>query len=57
MANKVTLKVQKRDNSGKGAARATRRAGLIPAVIYGNKQEPELIAISPKELEKQMQMT
>ncbi len=56
MANKVTLKVQKRDNSGKGAARATRRAGLIPAVIYGNKQEPELIAITPKDLEKQMQI-
>ena len=56
MTNKVTLKVQKRDNSGKGAARATRRAGLIPAVIYGNKQEPELIAITPKDLEKQMQI-
>ena len=54
MSNKVLFKVQKRDNSGKGAARATRRAGLIPAVIYGNKQEPELIAISPKELKKQM---
>ncbi len=56
MANKVTLKVQKRDNSGKGAARATRRAGLIPAVIYGNKQEPELISIEPKDLIKQMQI-
>lgn len=55
MANKVTLKVQKRDNSGKGAARATRRAGLIPAVIYGNKQEAELISIEPKVLLKQMQ--
>ena len=56
MANKVTLKVQKRDNSGKGAARATRRAGLIPAVIYGNKQEPELISIEPRDLIKQMQI-
>lgn len=53
--NKVTLKVQIRENSGKGAARATRRADLIPAVIYGNKQDPELIAVSPKELLKQMQ--
>ena len=56
MSNKVTFKVQKRDNSGKGAARATRRAGLIPAVIYGNKQEPELIAVDPKDLQKQMQI-
>ncbi|MDE6224148.1 MAG: 50S ribosomal protein L25/general stress protein Ctc, partial [Alphaproteobacteria bacterium] len=44
-----------RENSGKGAARATRRAGLIPAVIYGNKQDPELISITPKDLIKQMQ--
>ena len=55
MVNKVTLKVQPRENSGKGAARATRRAGLVPAVIYGNKQEPELVAIEPKDLIKQMQ--
>ncbi len=56
MTNKVVLKVQARQNSGKGAARATRRAGLIPAVIYGNKQEPELISITPKDLIKQMQI-
>lgn len=55
MVNKVTLKVKARENSGKGAARATRRAGLVPAVVYGNKQEPELIAIEPKDLLKQMQ--
>ncbi len=55
MSDKVLFKVQKRELSGKGAARATRRNGLVPAVIYGNKQEPELIAITPKELIKQMQ--
>lgn len=55
MANKVVLNVKARENSGKGAARATRRAGLIPAVIYGNKQDPELISITPKDLIKQMQ--
>lgn len=56
MANKVVLNVKARENSGKGAARATRRAGLIPAVIYGNKQDPELIAVTPKDLIKQMQI-
>ena len=55
MANKVVLNVKARENSGKGAARATRRAVLIPAVIYGNKQDPELISITPKDLIKQMQ--
>ena len=56
MANKVVLNVKARENSGKGAARATRRSGLIPAVIYGNKQDPELIAVTPKDLIKQMQI-
>ncbi|MGN0929468.1 MAG: 50S ribosomal protein L25/general stress protein Ctc [Alphaproteobacteria bacterium] len=55
MSNKVVLNVKSRENSGKGAARATRRAGLIPAVIYGNKQDPELISITPKDLLKQME--
>lgn len=55
MTNKVVLNVKPRQTSGKGAARATRRAGLIPAVIYGNKQDPELISITPKDLLKQMQ--
>jgi len=35
-----------RPRAGKGAARAVRREGNIPAVIYGDKKEPETIAIS-----------
>ena len=35
----VRLEAQKRDASGKGAARALRRAGHIPAVLYGRKNE------------------
>lgn len=54
MENKVTLLVGKRDKGGKGAARAVRKNGLIPAVIYGNKQEPEMITVEPKLLIKQM---
>ena len=56
MSNKVSFKVFKREKSGKGSARAVRRDGLIPAVIYGNKQEPELISIEPKLLLKQMEI-
>jgi len=50
MARVVELKAAARDRVGKGAARATRRAGLVPAVIYGDKQPPEPIAIERKEL-------
>ena len=39
-----------RTKAGKGAARAIRRAGGIPAVLYGEKKEPLLLEISPREL-------
>jgi large subunit ribosomal protein L25 len=39
-----------RPRAGKGAARATRREGKVPAVIYGDKKEPETIAVDFNEL-------
>jgi large subunit ribosomal protein L25 len=48
MANVVTIEAEVRARSGKGAARATRRAGKVPAVIYGGKQEPNLISLDPR---------
>ena len=48
MANVVTIEAEVRARSGKGAARATRRAGKLPGVIYGGKQEPNLIALDPR---------
>ncbi len=48
MANFVTIEAEARARAGKGAARATRRAGRVPAVIYGAKQEPTLISLEPK---------
>lgn len=50
MTDITTLPAQARDRSGKGPARATRRAGLVPGVIYGGKQAPVLIAIEPRHL-------
>lgn len=49
-----TLPAQSRDRAGKGAARATRRSGLVPGVIYGAKQAPTLIALEPKHLIAEM---
>jgi large subunit ribosomal protein L25 len=43
------LKASARDRVGKGAARELRRQGLIPAVIYGEKQSPVSIALSYKD--------
>jgi large subunit ribosomal protein L25 len=48
MANFELIEAELRSRAGKGVARATRRAGLVPAVIYGAKQEPSLIALDPR---------
>ncbi|WP_028879564.1 50S ribosomal protein L25/general stress protein Ctc [Terasakiella pusilla] len=48
------LTAQKRETAGKGAARAIRREGQVPAVIYGDKKDPVSISINPKELWKQL---
>ncbi len=49
MAQAAELKAQARDRVGKGAARELRRQGLIPAVIYGDKQPPVGVSISYKD--------
>ena len=48
MANLVTIEAEGRARAGKGAARATRRAGKVPAVIYGAHRTPDLIALDPR---------
>lgn len=50
MAESSALTVQGRDRAGKGAARATRRQGLVPGVIYGDKKDSVLIAMEPRDL-------
>lgn len=50
MAQVYTLNVELRDKAGKGSARAARRDGLIPAVIYGAKKAPVMVTIKQNEL-------
>ena len=45
-----SLSAELRERAGKGAARAVRRAGRVPGVVYGAKQTPVLISLDPKEL-------
>jgi large subunit ribosomal protein L25 len=44
------LKAELRERVGKGSSRELRRKGLVPAVIYGDKQAPISIALPVKEL-------
>ena len=46
------LKTTQRNTFGKGSARALRRQGLIPAVLYGPKRESVPLTISPLDLDK-----
>lgn len=52
MSEISTLGASARDRAGKGSARAARREGLVPAVIYGDKQDPISINLTLRELEK-----
>jgi len=52
MAEISTIHAEARERAGKGAARATRRSGRVPAVIYGDKKDPVTISIDPNELNK-----
>ena len=54
MADIISLAAVPRERAGKGAARATRRAGRIPAVIYGNKETPSMVSIHPIDLMHQI---
>ena len=54
MASFTTIQAEARELAGKGAARATRRAGKVPAVIYGAKQTPTLIALDPREVMREL---
>ncbi len=52
MSDQLTLSAEPRERAGKGASRALRREGRVPAVIYGNNQEPETIHLEEKALIK-----
>ena len=48
----ATLSAQPRARAGKGAARATRRSGRVPGIIYGGDQEPVLVSLEPRQLSR-----
>lgn len=49
---RISLNAQKRETKTKGELRQLRLSGLIPAVLYGKKQEPITLVVSEKELER-----
>ena len=54
MAQMTALAAEVREGTGTGVARQIRRAGRIPCIIYGNKEDSVLISINPLDLQKQL---
>ena len=52
MSDQLTLSAEARERAGKGASRALRNQGRVPAVVYGDKQEPLSIHVEEKALVK-----
>jgi large subunit ribosomal protein L25 len=50
MSDTLNLSAETREGVGKGASRVLRREGRVPAVIYGNKEEPLAIHVEAKLL-------
>jgi len=48
----ITVTAEVRTSRGKNEARRTRKAGRIPAVVYGAFQDPVAVAIDPKEISR-----
>lgn len=46
----TSLTAETRGRVGKGAARAIRRAGRVPAVIYGDGKDPVAVSLEPREV-------
>jgi len=56
MSDALNLPAELRERAGKGASRALRREGRVPAVIYGGKEEPITIHLEEKEVVRQLML-
>lgn len=54
MSTVTQLVVEPRAQGGKGQSRDLRRMGKIPAIIYGGTQAPQMCAIDPAQLRKEL---
>jgi large subunit ribosomal protein L25 len=55
MSISFEVQAETRDDMGKGASRRLRRAGLLPAIIYGAHKEPTMITLGHNELIKNLE--
>jgi large subunit ribosomal protein L25 len=53
MSKSIQIKAEQKTNTGKGVARAIRREGKVPAIIYGGKNNPLMVSLSTNEFLKE----
>jgi len=56
MAEEAIFPAKARERAGKGAARAVRREGLVPGVVYGDNKDPQTISVDPRHIIKQLEL-
>jgi large subunit ribosomal protein L25 len=54
MAEMTILMAETRDGGGKGPARALRRAGRVPAVIYGDQKDQQMVSLEARALRREL---
>src|SRR5262249_46643428 len=52
MASISTIEATVRTQQGTGGARAVRREGFVPGIVYGGGKDPQPISIDPRQIEK-----
>jgi len=55
MSVSFEVEAQSRSDPGKGASRRLRRQGLVPAVLYGGHQQPEMLALAHNQVVRHLQ--
>jgi large subunit ribosomal protein L25 len=53
MTESHVFQAQARAQAGTGTARAVRREGMVPGIIYGDSKEPQMISLNSRELERE----
>lgn len=56
MSEPIQLTAEPRERTGKEAARALRKLHLVPAIVYGGKEQPQKIALVEREIKRELEM-
>jgi large subunit ribosomal protein L25 len=54
MVDTITFEAESRLGGGKGPARALRRAGRVPAIIYGERKDQQMVSLEARALRRQL---